>query len=403
MSTPVSFPFPATSHFHPPPQMLELVKEQPLVPVCLPDGTAAWLVTGYEQTRRVLTDQRFSRARAVASANGRGGGAMIASESMLGMDPPEHTRLRKLVSTAFTSRRVESLRPEIADIVGDLLDAVTSGPMPADLVGSFALLLPVRVICGMLGVPQQDRERFHAWSEILAGDWNTDQGEMSKAFDSLCGYISELIAVKRRQPTEDLMSALIEARDNADRLTEEELVKLGVTLLFAGHQTTATQISLSLLTLLSEPNELARLQASPQSIPSAVDELMRYVQVIGAGGAIALARVTTEEVRFGEHVLPAGALVLPALTAANRDPAVFPDPDRLDVTRRPASMHLGFGAGIHHCLGAQLARINLEEALRGALQRLPGLRLAAPLESLRFRQSAFVNGLHELPVAWDRT
>jgi cytochrome P450 len=197
------------------------------------------------------------------------------------------------------------------------------------------------------------------------------------------------------------MTALIAARDDSDRLSEDELVKLGVTLLFAGHQTTATQITMSLLTLLTDLPELDRLRADEALVPAAVEELMRYVQLIGGGGAIPLARVTTEEVTLGSVTLPEGALVLPALPAANRDPSVFPEPNRFDVTRAPGAIHLGFGAGIHHCLGAQLARINLQEAFRGLLFRLPGLRLAVAPEELRFKDSVFINGLHELPVVWD--
>jgi cytochrome P450 len=401
MSAPVAFPFPSPSRHHPAPELLELVEREPVAQVRLPDGRTAWLVTGYEQTRRVLTDQRFSRARAVAAAGGKGGGAVIATQSMLGLDPPEHTRLRKLVSSAFTARRIEQLRPEITGIVDDLLESLRAGPRPADLVSGFALPLPVQVICAMLGVPKEDKDRFHVWSDALLGDWNSDQGEMAAAFDNLCAYMAELIAAKRARPADDLMTALIAARDDSDRLSEDELVKLGVTLLFAGHQTTATQITMSLLTLLTDLPELDRLRADEALVPAAVEELMRYVQLIGGGGAIPLARVTTEEVTLGSVTLPEGALVLPALPAANRDPSVFPEPNRFDVTRAPGAIHLGFGAGIHHCLGAQLARINLQEAFRGLLFRLPGLRLAVAPEELRFKDSVFINGLHELPVVWD--
>jgi len=204
--------------------------------------------------------------------------------------------------------------------------------------------------------------------------------------------------MKRARPAEDLMTALIAARDQADRLSEQELTVMGCTLLVAGHETTANQISLSLLVLLNHPAELGKLRADPGLIPGAVEELLRYTRL---SGGLPLARVTMEEVELGGVTIPAGEVVLPLYSAANRDPSVFSDPDRLDVSRPPAG-HLAFGAGAHHCVGAQLARLELQEAFRGLLGRLPGLRLARPAAELRFKPGKTVRSLRELPVTWDR-
>jgi cytochrome P450 len=320
-----------------------------------------------------------------------------STDSILGMDPPEHTRLRRLVAGAFTARRVEALRPRVAKLVDELIDHLLTQPQPADLVENFSLPLPVQVICELLGVPAEDRHVFHGWSDSVLGDTSRDPQEIAAAFGQLAQYFGGLIAVKRAQPADDLMTALIEARDAQDRLSEEELVRLCLTLLIAGHETTANQINIFLLTLHEYPEQLERLRAHPEVIPQAVEELMRFAQ-LGAVGA-GLPRVTTEEVELGGVLLPAGAAVIPVMTAANRDPAAVADPDRLDVTR-PQTAHLGFGAGVHHCLGAQLARMELQEALRGLLGRLPRMELVTPVDELVFKDGMIVRSLRALPVRW---
>ena len=274
---------------------------------------------------------------------------MFAAGSIIGLDPPEHTRLRKLVASAFTVRRVEALRPQVAIIVSELIDALLDRPQPADLVTGFSLPLPVQVICEMLGVPAEDVEQFHAWSDTILGDWQGDSGQIMTALADLYNYFARLIEIKRAQPADDLMTALIAARDHADRLSEEELTTLGCTLLIGGHETTANQINLSLLVLLDHPAELAKLRADQELIPGAVEELMRYVRL---GGGLPLARVTTEDVQLGGITIRAGETVLPLFATANRDPSAFADPDRFDISRAPAN-HLAFGAGVHYCLGAR--------------------------------------------------
>jgi cytochrome P450 len=317
----------------------------------------------------MIIDQRFSRALAVAPGRAQPGFEMFAAGSINGMDPPEHTRLRKLVASAFTARRVEALRPRVASIVNELIDAMLDRPQPMDLVAGFSLPLPAQVICEMLGVPAADLKQFHAWSDTIMGDWQRDSDEIMTALTELYGYFGALIEIKRIQPADDPMSALIAARDDTDRLSEQELTVMCCTLLIGGHETTANQINLSLLLLFDHPDQVAKLRADPGLIPGAVEELLRCSRL----GGLPPARVTKEDVQIGGVTIPAGEQVMPLLGTANRDPSAFSDPDQLDVTRDAAS-HLAFGAGVHHCLGAQLARVELQEAFRGLIGRLPGLR-----------------------------
>ena len=249
----------------------------------------------------------------------------------------------------------------------------------------------------MLGVPAADLDQFHAWSDTIIGDWQRDSDEIMTALGELYGYFGALIEIKRAQPADDLMSGLIAARDEDDRLSEHELTVMCCTLLIGGHETTANQINLSLLLLLDHPGQVARLRADPELIPGAVEELLRCTRL----GGLPPARVTTEDVQLGGVTIPAGEQVMPLYSTANRDPSVFTDPDRFDVTRDAAS-HLAFGAGVHHCLGAQLARVELQEAFRGLIGRLPGLRLAVPASDLEFKPGMAIHSLRELPVRWDQ-
>jgi len=391
----IKFPPPApVSPADPSPEIFAQLRSCPVAQGELPDGSMAWLVGGYEQVRQVLTDQHFSRALAVAPGRSLQGIELSAADSIIAMDPPEHTRLRKLVASAFSVRRIEALRPRVAAIVDELIGALTAEPQPADLMTSFSLPLPVRVICELLGVPAEDMEKFRGWSAILVTDWKQDPQEILIALTGLYEYFAELITARRIQPRDDLLSALIAARDSGDRLSEDELTNLACTILVAGYETTAHSISLSLLALLDHPAGLAKLRTDPELIPGAVEELVRYVRI----GVLPLARVTTEEVELGGVTIPAGEVVLPIIQAANRDPSVFSEPESFDVTRSPGS-HLGFGSGAHHCLGAQLARVELQEALRG-LVRLPGLALAVAPADLRFKPGMAIHNLRALPITW---
>jgi cytochrome P450 len=378
------------------PEFRALLRDKPVVRAEMPDGSIGWLVSGYNEVRQMLVDQRFSRALAVAPGRALQGTEVFAAGSINGLDPPEHTRIRRLVASAFTARRVEAMRPRVASIVSELIDGLLGRPQPADFITGFSLPLPVQVICEMLGVPAGDVEQFHAWSDTILGDWEQDSDQIMTALVDVYGYFGRLIELKRAEPADDLMTALIAARDERDRLSEEELTILGCTLLIAGHETTANQLNLSLLLLLDNPGELEELRADSGLIPGAVEELMRYIRL---GGGLPPARMTTEDVELGGVRIPAGEVVLPLFATANRDPSAFCDPDRFDVSRAPAS-HLSFGAGVHHCLGAQLARLELQEALAGLLARVPGIRLAVPASALQFKPGMAVHSLRELPVRW---
>jgi len=379
--------------FHPSPEMKELQRSNPVVRTRLPDGRVGWLVTRYDDVRQVLIDPRFSRAAAVGPEVPDAGLGQAATDTILSMDPPEHTRLRRLVAGAFTARRVEALRPRVTKLVDELIDHLITLPQPADLVENFSFPLPVQVICELLGVPPADRHLFHEWSDTVLSDISGDPAEIEAAFAELSGYFARLLAAKRAQPADDLMTALIEARDAQDRLSESELVRLCLTLLVAGHETTANQINMFLLVLHEHPEQLHRLRGDLAMIPQAVEELMRFAQLGASGGG--LPRVTTEEVELSGVRIPKGEAVIPVITVANRDPALAPDPDRVDVAR-PLTTHLGFGAGVHHCLGAQPAR-RAPSAAGGPAGR------AAPPEApsgLAFKNGMIVRSLQSLPVRW---
>ena len=394
------FPFPPSPvPYDPGQEIRELTKKCPVNKVQLPNDSTAWLVTGFDQVREMLIDQRYSRALVFAPGRELYGVEATLADSMLAMDPPEHTRLRKLVAGAFTEKRMQALRPRVARIVDDLIDSMLAGPRPADLSHSFSLMVPAGVICALLGVPISDVDSFHEWSNAIFGDWDRSPGEIGEAYAAMSRYVSELIAQKREAPEDDLISVLVDARDAAGKLTEGQLVDLCIQLLGAGHETTANSINMSFVALSQYPDELARLRADPGLIPAAVEELLRYVTISGSG-FVPFARITREEVCLGGVTIPAGDAVLPSFNVANRDPGAFDAPDQLDVGRAPKT-HLAFGAGAHHCLGAQLARMELQEAFRGLLTRLPGLRMTVPMSELEFREGQAIASMRELPVTWD--
>ncbi|ROO86205.1 cytochrome P450 [Actinocorallia herbida] len=392
-----TFPFHAPDRLNVDPAFAELREKEPLCPVRLPYGEPAWLVTRHEDVKTVLADPRFSRAASVEHDEPRMRPYEGLPDSIMALDPPEHTRLRGSVAKAFTARRVELLRPRTRAIADELVDRMLAEGPPADLVADFALPLPVTVICELLGVPYADRGEFRQWSEALLSTTKYTEAEIMDASGQLLGYMGKLVAEHRRAPQDDLLSALVAARDERDRLTERELVVLGVSILVAGHETTATQIPNFVYTLLAEPARLAALREHPEAIPHAVEELMRYVP-LGSGAAIP--RYAKEDVELSGGTVCAGDAVLVALSSANRDPSVYPDPDRLDLSRAETS-HLGFGHGPHHCLGAQLARMELQVALETLIGRLPGLRFADSAGDVVWKSAAVIQGPERMPIAWD--
>lgn len=363
-----------------------------LLKVQMTYGEPAWLVTRYAEARFVLGDQRFSRALGASHDEPRQSEGRRDS-GILGMDPPDHTRLRTLVAKAFTVRQVEKLRPQVRQLTQDLLDELEAAGPPADLVDRYALPIPVAVICRMLGVPAEDRPRFRVWSDAALSTSSLTAEEFDANLEELRAYMGQLIEEHRRAPQDDLMTALIDARDVGDRLSELELVDLCVGILVAGHETTATQIPNFVLALLDHPGQLALLRERPQLIDKAVEELLRFVPL---GSGAGQPRYATEDVEVGGTLVRAGTPVLVAVGSANRDALRFEEPGTLDISRA-ANQHLGFGHGVHHCLGAQLARLELQEALGALVTRFPGLRLAGDVE---WKSEMLVRGPRVMPVGW---
>ncbi|MGA5299488.1 cytochrome P450 [Nucisporomicrobium flavum] len=390
-----AYPFSDPDRLDLDPLYAQLRREEPVTRVRLPFGEEAWLATRLQDVKTVLGDLRFSRAAAVGRDEPRTTPRQIGT-GILSMDPPDHSRLRRLVAKAFTARRVEQLRPGTTDIANELIDAMVAAGPPADLVEAFSTPLPVRVICRLLGVPPEDQHLFRTWSEAIVSTTSLTPERIGEYMASLHAYMAGLIAQRRTTPTDDLIGALVLARDNEDRLSEQEMVELAAGLLAAGHETTVTQISNFMYVLLTHPAKLAELRQDPERIPGAVEELLRYVPL---GAAAAFARYATEDLELGGVRIRAGEPVIPALSAANRDASVFGEADDLDFTRE-ANPHVGFGHGVHHCLGAQLARMELQVALRTLLGRLPELRLAVDEKDLPWKTGLLVRGLRELPVVW---
>jgi cytochrome P450 len=390
-----TYPFGAPDRLELHPMYAYLREHEPLCRVRLPYGDEAWLVTRYEDLRRALGDARFSRAVGLVRDRPR-----LTPDRPRGTindtDPPEHSRLRRLIAKAFTARRVEQLRPRATQIVDGLLTGMVQAGPPVDLVESLALPLPVMVICELLGVPYADRASFQVWTSGLMATTALTPEQRGGHIDDVSTYLAGLVGRRRREPTDDLLGALVLASDEGDRLTERELISLAMTVLAAGHETTANQIANSAYLLLTRPDQLALLRSRPDPIPGAVEELLRFVPLAATAGT---PRYATADVELTGGTVPAGDAVMVFVPAANRDPRVFPDPDRLDVSRLPAA-HLALGHGAHHCLGAGLARMELQVALGSLLERFPGLRLAVDKDELRWKAGTLVRGPVAVPVAW---
>lgn len=359
-----------------------------------------WVLTRYDDVVFVLRDPRFGR-EGFAPVLSTVYGQEVASlpRSMLFRDPPDHTRLRNLVNRAFTPRVVENLRPRIQQIVDQLLDRV-QGNKAMDLIEDLAYPLPVTVICEMLGVPAGDRDRIRQWSADVARSLDaiglpSDPGIVERGLSgrhALAAYFLELIPDRRKRPGPDLLSLLIAAEEQGDRLTEGELLAMCILLFIAGHETTVNLIGNGVLALLQHPEQWARLRNEPTLIQGAVEELLRYDSPVQR-----TARIPTVAVEIGGRKIEAGTMVVTAIGAANRDPQRFPDPDRLDITRRD-NHHVAFGFGIHFCLGAPLARLEGQIAINTLLHRTPALQLATVTPE--WRESSTLRGLKALPVTF---
>jgi cytochrome P450 len=384
--------------FDPPPELARLRADEGVLRVVTPFGLHAWLVTRYDDVRTVLSDpERFSNARtdfpfAEQMQLSREEIAQRRAGQLLGMDPPEHTRLRRMLTPEFTVRRIRRLAPRIEEIVDSHLDALEKEGPPADLVSEFALPIPSLVICELLGVPYSEREQFQRRTRKQL-DLSVPMAERLQLQRESRTFMEGQVAGAKAAPGDDMLGMLI--REHGDELTNDELVGVALLLLVAGHETTANMLGLGTLALLRHPEQLAAVRDDPAAVEPAVEELLRWLSIVPQG----ILRTTTTEVTLAGQTMPAGELVAVSLLAANRDPALVEDPDRLDITRG-AMGHVAFGHGLHHCLGAPLARMEMRTAFPALLRRFPKLDLAVPFEEVPFRPHHFIHGLQSLPVTW---
>ncbi|AGZ44318.1 cytochrome P450 [Actinoplanes friuliensis] len=386
-------PLTRTCPFAPPAEHLRLQETEPVARVTLPTGEQVWALSRIDDVRTMLTDPRFSADRTHPGFPhldpGRRAMAGALKGMMVSMDPPEHGVARGAVMGEFTARKMAALRPQIQQIVDECLDTLLAGPQPADLVRALSLPVPSLVICRLLGVPYADHEFFQRSTEALLLR-STPPQQRQTALGGLYTYLQELIARKATEPGDDLLS-----RQLGEAAEPQDVVSLAMLLLIAGHETTANMISLGVMMLLEHPDQLAVIREDPTKTPLAVEELLRYFTI----GEFSLSRVAVGDVELGGKHIRAGEGVVVLSNAANRDPAAFTDGDRFDV-ERGARHHIAFGFGAHQCLGQNLARLELQIVLDTLVRRIPGLRLAVPVDDLPFKDDANIYGLYELPVTW---
>jgi cytochrome P450 len=387
--------------FAPPSELERYHASGPLTRLAFPDGHVGWLVTGYDLARTVLSDPRFTarpdlRHAPLPRSNPRPGGATKppAPGWFPNMDPPEHTRYRRLLTGQFTVRRMKQLEPRVAQIVHEHLEAMAAAGPPADLVQAFALPVPSLVMCELLGVPYADHTFFQEQTIVIV-DMDNSETQALTALGNLAGYLGDLVAHKRANPADDLLSGLISDSD----LSDEEVANIALVLLVAGHETTANMLALGTFALLEHPGQLDAFRADVSLTDTAVEELMRYLTIIhlAAPGRAALA-----DVELGGTLIREGETVVMALPAINRDPERFADPGSLRLDRADARHHLTFGHGVHQCLGQQLARMEMRIGYRALFERFPTLRLAVAPQEVPLRDSAMVYGVWRLPVTWEQ-
>jgi cytochrome P450 PksS len=385
------------------PFLARLRASEPVYRTTLPDKTVVWLLTRYDDVAALLRDERFTKSRRSALTEDQlrklpwmPSMFRPLERNMLDLDPPDHTRLRSLVHKAFTPSLVEQMRSRTQAIADELLDCVVAtGEM--DLIKDFALPLPMTIITEILGVPAKDHNKFHRWSQavvslsspnptlsVLPGVWK------------FIRYLRQFFKVRRRDPQNDLVTALIKAEEAGDKLNEDELLAMVFLLLIAGHETTVNLIGNGTLALLENPNQMRKLRDEPSLIKPAVEELLRYTSPV----LMTAERYARESAMIHGVMIPQGEMMLGVLGSANRDETVFDNPNELQITREP-NRHLSFGQGIHFCLGAPLARMEAQIAFTTLLRRLPELRLKNPPLSLRWRPSIFLRGLAALPVNFE--
>lgn len=380
----------------PSPDFARRQAEGPMEPVTMPSGDRAPMIVRYEDVRAVLTSPAGSRDLRAPGLPRMVTGTGLDDDpaALINQDLPEHTRYRRIMQGTFTPRHIERWRPRAAAIAGELLDAAGE---EFDVVADFALPLPARVICEVLGVPMDRFERFRGWTEMFLSSSEASAEARAEGFAAFMAYARELIAEHRTRPGDDLIDLLIAARDGDDALSEDELTHMVFTLIMAGHETTASIIIRGAFRLLCHPEQYAELAARPEMVDAAVEEILRHE---GPGGN-GLLRLVTEDVELSGGTVAAGTVVLPNPSAANHDPSVFDDPWRFDIRRFAGSAphpHLAFGHGPHYCLGANLARMELQEAFRALVTRLPGLRPQEDLPSVRWTDDGLIHRPRRLLV-----
>ncbi|SEP53912.1 cytochrome P450 [Amycolatopsis saalfeldensis] len=375
-----------------PPRLLAALP--PVSRVVFPSGADGWVVTGHAEARALFSEPRLSADRTRAHHLLRPGAGRQSGGPPPGMfvsmDPPEHTRYRRMLTAQFTLRRMRALEPRIEQIVADRLDVLAAAGAPADLVSTFALPVPSLTICELLGVDYADRDLFQHLSGAMQ-DSTLSPAQVQAAAQEYLEFMAALARAKRARPDERLISGLVTDTD----LTEREIAGIGMLLLIAGHETTANMLSLGTFALLQNPGQLRLLRENPELLPGAVEELLRYLSI----AAFIAGRVATDDFTIAGARIQAGDTVLLLLSASNRDPALTDRPDELDVTRG-RTHHLAFGHGIHQCLGQQLARVELRIGFRRLFERFPTLRLAVGPQEVVLRTDMEIYGVHSLPVTW---
>ncbi|MEU2425689.1 cytochrome P450 [Streptomyces sp. NPDC007851] len=394
------FPMGRGCPFHPPTRYAQLRERAPVARVTTPSGQENWLVTSYPLVRQLLVEPALSSDRThpgfpmpVPLPAEMKRELDRVSEALLGLDPPRHTAARRMLISEFAVRRVRGLRERIQAVVDEAIDAMTAGPRPVDLVEALSLPVPSLVICELLGVPYADRDLFQRRAKTILDRASTLE-QRGTAAAELRDYFGELVSSKEADPGDDLLGRLIVNNRETGVFDHDGLIGVAMLLQLAGHETTANLISLSVVGLLENPGQLAALTADPAPVPQAVEELLRHFTILDT-----VYRVALEDIEAGGERIASGDGVILSLGSANRDGAVFPDPDRLDIARGGRA-HVSFAYGVHQCLGQNLARLELEVVLSTLFARLPGLRLAVPVDRLPFKEHSDAYGIFEVPVTW---
>lgn len=393
----IAYPFARTCPFDPEPIVAELRETRPVSRVTLSDRKPAWLVTRYDDVRGVCTHPAFSSDTTNPGYPEVFAGRSKPEEkekSLISMDPPRHDEIRRMLISSFTVKRAEAMRPRIQELVDNLIDAMLARGGHADLQSDFSLPIPTAVICWLLGVPAEDhlffQERSATRLAVAAGS-----DDVKTATEELMAYLDALVDRKAAEPGDDIISRLYADFVVPGLLDRHDLVDLARQLLIAGHESTASMISLGVLVLLEHPGQLAELQADPSLVPGAVEELLRFLTI----AQLLVGRVATADVQVGGELIRAGEGVRALLNSANRDKRAFDDPDTFNIHRN-ARHHVAFGFGIHQCLGQPYARVEMQVALETLFRRLPSLRLTVPLEEVAFKYGSAVHGVHSVPVTW---